>query len=208
MNTASGNPYVLIVEDHPLVSDSLVACVRACDTGLEIATAESLRDAFHILAQRAAPILIITDLTLKDARGTEAVKRLREACCGCPLLVVTAIDDPVLRSETMQLGASRYLIKSASTQVLRNEIRAAIGTQHSTNNDPAARRDVLRELLTPKQLVVLQELAAGRNNKEIASRLGIGDETVSSHIKEILGRLAVRNRTEAVIRYLQIVKAP
>lgn len=208
MNKAPVNPYVLIVEDHPLVSDSLVACVRACDAELDIATAESIRDALLILAQRPSPLLIITDLTLKDARGTEAVKRLREACHASPLLVVTAIDDPLLRSETRRLGATRYLIKSASTQMLRNEIRAAIGVPHPGAPSSDAPREVLSELLTPKQRLVLQELAAGRSNKEIALRMNIGDETVSSHIKEILGRLAVRNRTEAVVRYLQIVKTP
>ncbi|MCX7144369.1 MAG: LuxR C-terminal-related transcriptional regulator, partial [Proteobacteria bacterium] len=51
----------------------------------------------------------------------------------------------------------------------------------------------------------LEELAAGRSNKEIAARMGISNETVGSHMKEILGRLGARNRTEAVVRYLQII---
>jgi DNA-binding NarL/FixJ family response regulator len=63
-------------------------------------------------------------------------------------------------------------------------------------------------MLTRKQIAVIEELAAGRSNKEIAVRLGISDQTVGSHMKEILGRLGVKNRTEAVIRYIDMIAPP
>ena len=198
-------PFVLIVEDHPLVTDSLVACVRGCDAQLEAVTAESLCAALHILASRPSPLLILTDLTLTDAAGTETVRRLREAAPHSPLLVFTALDDPILRSEAKALGATGYLIKSTSVQILRDEIRAAIGVHATTTHRVASSgAKELSNLLTPKQLAVLMELVAGRSNKEIAARMNISDGTVSSHMKEILGRLAVKNRTEAVVRYLQM----
>ena len=197
-------PFVLIVEDHPLVADSLLACVRDCDAGLEVETAESLRAGLRILAQRPAPLLIVTDLTLTDTQGTEAVRSLRAAAPQSPLLVFTAQADPLLRSEAQELGAIGYLIKNTSIQILRDAIRAVIGGHRSKRRVAQERTGTLSRLLTPKQLLVLEELAAGRSNKEIAARLAISDETVNSHMKEILGRLAVRNRTEAVVRYLQI----
>lgn len=196
-------PFVLIVEDHPLVADSLLACVRDCDPGLEVETAESLRAALRILTQRPAPLLIVTDLTLTDTQGTEAVRGLRNAAPQSPLLVFTAQADPLLRSEARELGAIGYLIKNTSIQILRDAIRAVIGRHRSKQRVVQERTGTLSSLLTPKQLLVLEELAAGRSNKEIAVRLCISDETVNSHMKEILGRLAVRNRTEAVVRYLQ-----
>ena len=198
-------PYVLIVEDHPLVADSLVACVQACVAKLAVETAESLQAALHILAWRHSPVLLITDLTLTDTRGTDAVRRLREAAPQSALLVFTALDDPQLRRESMELGAIGYLIKSTSTQMLRDEICAVISRHPFSRQAATKRASKLSRLLTPKQLVVLEELVAGRSNKEIAARLSISDETVGSHMKEILGRLGVRNRTEAVVRYLQMI---
>ena len=201
-------PFALIVEDHPLVADSLRACVRDCDAELETATAESLRAALLILALRPAPLLIVTDLTLPDTKGTEAVRRLREAAPQSPLLVFTALDDPVLRREAKEFGATEYLIKSTSIQTLRDAIRAVIGARPAGSYTAPARADTAGRVLTPKQLAVLEELVAGRSNKEIAARLSISDETVGSHMKEILGRLGAKNRTEAVVRYLQMIKRP
>lgn len=200
--------FALIVEDHPLVAESLAAVVRDSDAGLEVVCADSLRAALSILASRSAPVLILTDLTLSDTQGTDAVRCLREAATESPLLVVTGLDDPVLRSQSMALGATGFLIKSASVSLLREAIGSAVGRRGSKGDAPSGRVEPLHRLLTPKQIEVLEELAAGRRNKEIATRMNVSDQTVSSHMKEILGRLAVRNRTEAVVRYLQLVNSP
>ena len=200
--------FALIVEDHPLVADSLVACVRDCDAGLKVDTAESLGAALRILARRPAPVLIVTDLTLTDTQGAEAVRRLREAAPQSPLLVFTALDDPALRCEASEMGTRGYLIKNTSIQALRDAIRAVIGGRPAKNHVAPARTDQARRVLSPKQLAVLEELAAGRSNKEIAARLNISDDTVGSHMKEILGRLGARNRTEAVVRYLEMINQP
>jgi len=196
------NHYALVVEDHPLVADSLVAWVRDCDACLEVVVAESLRAAMRILALRPAPFLLVTDLTLTDAQGIEAVRRLREAAPQSPLLVFTALDDLKLRAEAIALGAVGYVIKSASTETLRDAIGKIIGKNTLKDQSARERREAQRPLLTPKQRAVLDELVAGRSNKEIAARMNISDKTVNSHMKEILGRLGVRNRTEAVVRYL------
>lgn len=204
MNPRRQVPFALVVEDHPLVSESLVACFRSCDPGLEVNVAESLRAALGFLEAGVAPVLIVTDLELTDATGTEAVRRLREAAPASPLLVLTAMDDPVLRAEAGNWGALGYLVKSSPIGALKEEIRKVIGGRPRARGAPAQRADSLPRLLTPKQLEVLEELVAGRSNKQIAARLSISDETVGSHMKSILGKLAVRNRTEAVVRYLQI----
>lgn len=201
-------PFALIVEDHPLVADSLVACMRDCNAELEVENAESLRVALRILALRPAPLLIVTDLTLPDTAGTEAVRCLREAAPRSPLLVFTALDDPILRREAKELGATDYLIKNTSIQTLQDAIRAVVGGSPSENQAAPERRGTLSRLLTPKQNSVLEELAAGRSNKEIAERMNISDKTVGTHMKEIFGRLGVRNRTEAVVRYIEISNQP
>lgn len=208
MHEERRTPFVLIVEDHPLVADSLVACIRDCDAGLKVAMAESLGAALRILARRPAPLLIVTDLTLTDTQGTDAVRGLRAAAPQSQLLVFTAQDDPRLRDEAKELGAMGYLIKSASIQTLRDEIRAVIGARPTGSRVVPPRTGELSRLLTAKQRAVLEELAAGRSNRQIAARLKISDETVGSHMKEIFSRLAVKNRTEAVVRYFQMMAPP
>jgi DNA-binding NarL/FixJ family response regulator len=200
--------FALIVEDHPLVADSLLACVHDCDAELKVDIAESLSIALRVLELRPQPALIVTDLSLPDAKGAEAVRRLREAAPRTPLLVFTALDDPELRREAKQLGASAYLIKNTASQALRDEIRALIGARPTGKTVAPRRAEPANRLLTPKQLTVLEELAAGRSNKEIAVRMNISDETVGSHMKEILSRLGAKNRTEAVVRYLQMSQEP
>ena len=198
--------FALIVEDHPLVSDSLVACIRDCDPLLQVDTAESLRAALAILGQHPAPLLIVTDLTLTDANGMEAVRSLRATAPESPLLVFTALDDPGLRNEARALGVKDYLIKSAAIQTLREGIRDALGAPRSGQGATPADRSRMGQLFTPRQLAVLEELTAGRSNQEIAARMNISEETVRSHMKEILARLGVKNRTEAVVRYLQMIR--
>lgn len=196
--------FVLIVEDHPLVADSLAACVRACDAEAEVTTVESLRAALESLSWRPAPALIITDLTLTDSNGIETLRQLRAAAPTSSLLVFTALDDTALADQALALGAIGYLVKSSSTDALRQAIQSVIGRAEVRPALVSARDHELEGLLTQKQIAVLEELAAGRSNKEIALRLGISDQTVGSHMKEILGRFGVRNRTEAVVRYLDL----
>ena len=201
---AGSRPYVLIVEDHPLVADSLAACVRACDAELDVLTFGSLLSALRVLARHPAPLLILTDLTLTDANGMESVKQLRQAAPQSKLLVCTARDETALRTQATELGAIGYLIKNASIQTLREEISRAIGDPAERASTPQRRSQLLKQLLTARQIAILDELASGRSNKEIAIRLSIAPDTVGSHMKEILGRLSARNRTEAVAYYLQL----
>lgn len=198
-------PYVLVVEDHPLVAESLVACVRDHAAALHICVVESLGAAARLIAERTAPVLILTDLALADASGTEVILRLRALAPHIPLLVVTATDDPALRDQARESGAIDYVLKSTAIPALRHQIGVILQgiLPGAVAAVPVA--DSLDRLLTRAQIAVLAELVSGRSNKEIAAKLMIGDETVGSHVKEILARLAVRNRTEAVVRYLQLV---
>lgn len=206
MHEDSHNAFALIVEDHPLVADSLIACVRSSNADLEVETAETLLGATRTLAIRSAPLLIVTDLTLTDAKGTEAVRRLREAAPQSPLLVFTALEDAVLRREALALGAAGYLIKSVSIQAIRDKIQAIVGGRSIAKHQEPRPVSALQDIFTRKQLQVLEELPAGRSNREIAARLNMSEETVRSHMKEILARLGVRNRTEGVARYLKMIE--
>lgn len=204
-------PLVLIVEDHPLIVDSLVACIRSCNPQVRFETANSIRVATAILERKPAPALIVTDLTLTDCNGVATVAALRDRAPSSPLLVFTALDDPELRRGALDLGAIDYLIKSVSAETLCTAMCAVLGSGKTPpaqpRSDDAETADDpprLANLLTKRQIVVLRELAAGRSNKEIALRLTLSDQTIGSHVKEILSRLGVRNRTEAVASYFEL----
>ena len=110
-----------------------------------------------------------------------------------------------MRREALALGAVAYLIKSASIQSLRERIHAIVGARSISDQQGSRRGGTLQDIFTRKQLQVLEELPAGRSNREIAARLSISEETVRSHMKEILARLGVRNRTEGVALYLKMI---
>ena len=182
----------------------LGARVRDYAAAMQIHVVESLGAAARLIEQRSAPVLILTDLSLTDANGTEVILRLRELAPQSPLLVVTALDDPALRDQAEKSGAIGYILKSSAIPALRHQIGVALQGHLPRRRVKVPDTGSLERMLTPAQIAVLAELASGRSNKEISASLKIGEETVSSHVKEILARLAVRNRTQAVVRYMQL----
>ena len=208
-------PYALVAEDHPLVADSLAGSLRACSPHLSVRTAASLAAALAEIAKYGAPALLVTDLNFADAGGSEVLQRLRASAPESRVLVVTATDCPILRQESASLGVTGYILKTASTKLIRDHfLRALTGLNGVSTPQPANPREAvipnpandnqLAGLLTSRQLDVMHELAAGRSNKEIASRLHLGGDTVRAHMKEILARLEARNRTAAVVRYFAL----
>lgn len=196
-------PYALVVEDHPLVADSLVAYIQNVHPDLTVKTVESIHAALAILGRQPSPLLIISDLTLTDAKDTEAITALRAAAPHSSLLVVTALDDRLLREKATELGVAGYFLKRTGTDALREAIRSVIDRAPAVSPPAKPSTKLASPVLTVKQCAVLDELVAGRSNREIAARLHITIDTVGSHMKDIFGRLGVKNRTEAVVRYLQ-----
>lgn len=222
MKESTATPYALVVEDHALVADSLSEHLRTFCPALGTVTAPSLARALAVmLERRSAPVLIVSDLNLTDAAGIEVLRSLRQAAPESRLLVLTASDSPELRREAASAHVFAYVVKTTSMQRLRAILSQALTnledvlaplpyhTEHpraisNTNTNTGK----LADILTSRQLEVLQELAMGCSNKEIAMHLGLSGDTVGTHMKEILGRLGVRNRTQAVVRYLDLGGTP
>ena len=174
-----------------------------------------------VLERTYPPVLIVSDLYITDAGGIEVLRSLRQAAPESRLVVVTASDSPELRQEAACADVFAYVVKTTSTQRLRTILAQALTNlegvlaplpyraEHpraiSNTNTKSGK---LADILSSRQLEVLEELAAGRSNKEIAIRLGLSGDTIGTHMKEILGRLGVRNRTQAVVRYLELGGTP
>lgn len=200
-------PTVLLVDDHAVVREGLASLLSIGDRFDRILQASEGALAVAMAAQSRADIIVI-DLCMPGMSGTEAIARLRELA-PCPRIVVlTSSEDESLALSALKAGAQSYLVKSMSG----DEILAALDRIMNGEEviHPSVSHAILRmtlrnketqnpfELLTPRELHVLTELANGASNARIALALNITERTVKSHIGNVLSKLHLCDRTEAV----------
>ena len=203
---------VLVCDDHPIIADAVAACMRSIDPACQVDHAGDLRQASEQIARTGAYDLVILDLGLPDAQGSEAVIRLRAAHPGANVVVLSASEDRRSVLGAIDAGASGFIPKSADrASLLRALERVLAGMTHlpASVADAAAGTaavplgdDAVREAiaaLTPRQAQVLRLLLRGLPNKAICRELGLSENTIKVHISQVLRALRVRNRTEAVV---------
>lgn len=196
---------ILLADDHPVVRDGLVAILS---TQPDFEVVGEAGDGRETVARVRAlqPDVLLLDLEMPGQDGVAALRELSAAGSRVRVIVFTAFDTDERIVTAVQAGAHGYLLKGVPRQELFNAIRvvhaggsllqpvvASKLMRHvSREPEPAA------ELLTPRELEVLQALALGLQNKEIAARLVISERTVKFHVSAILAKLNAGNRTEAV----------
>lgn len=190
---------VIVVGGDPLARIGLVSIVsEADDVDVEaIAPTERLAARLRFLA----PDVVLCDLGGSGEGSTELLDSLREA--GFPVVVLAR--DRNAAADALASGARGILLRDASTRRLAAALRAA--AEGLTTIDEgltetfllSRRAEALEDPLTTRELEVMQHLASGLANKEIAQRLGITDHTVKFHVNAILGKLGAESRTEAVV---------
>lgn len=193
---------VLVVEDHPLFVQAIGEIVSRIDPAAEVQGTHTLTDALAWL-ERGSPDLVLLDLNLPDVSGLDGVAALRRQLPEVPIVVISAVDDPALLRDLERSGIHRFVSKSAKPAEIIESIRQVFHVAGPARRDTAQRspEEGKRVALSQRQLEVLQEMATGKSNKEIARSLDIAVDTVRAHVVEILARLGVRNRTEAVTVY-------
>jgi DNA-binding NarL/FixJ family response regulator len=211
---------VLIIDDHPLVADSVAALVRSVctehriDVGIEIF--HTLKNAQSFLAKGMMPHLIVTDLSLPDSKGIGTVEQILEqirqsvGVNAMPtFLVFSGVEHSVLKHQCLSLGAIAFITKSDDGKALRATLEKALYQKTASNShtpytngeaEPAS-HELLSQALTRRQSQIWQDLAAGYSNAEIATRHGVGINTIKTHVKDIFDRIGARNRTEAAKLY-------
>lgn len=148
------------------------------------------------------PDLVLLDLNLPDVSGLEGVSALRCRLPETPIVVISAMDDPVRLRELEHAGISRFVSKTARPAEIIESIRQVFHAAADAPDRHAGQHATERGKRMPlsqRQIEVLREMATGKSNKEIARSLEIAVDTVRAHVVEILSRLGVRNRTEAVM---------
>ncbi len=201
---------VMIVDDHLMVRDGLRMFLSVYDDIQVVAEAEDGHQAV-ILCEGAKPDVILMDLLMPNMDGVEATRLIREVDKDIQVIALTSFAEQELVENAFKAGAISYLLKDVHSDKLAETIReahrgrATIGSAAaqalvSSTNDPIGPQ----EELTGREHEVLQLLVKGKTNKEIAKQLSLSEGTVRFHISNILSKLGVSNRTEAVSQALQL----
>jgi len=203
----------LVVDDHPLFRDALTLAIKTNHPNATIMEASSIEAARDMLGGGERFDLVLLDLSMPGVAGFEGFLELRSLDPKQPIVIVSALDDSRIVHEAVTLGAAGFIPKSARKPELAEAIE---NVMQGNLTLPKAYQPPLRDAsgtsgiasrlssLTPQQLRVLNMLRQGLLNKQIAHELGVGETTVKAHVSEILRKLDVASRTQAVIEVSRI----
>ena len=197
---------ILIVEDHALVREAMAQSLLRLEPGVECIEAADGDAALAALECNPDLDLAVVDLMLPDVNGFSLLAILGKRFPDMPAIVVSAMDDDASVRRALKAGASGFVSKASSGEVLVQAVREVLEggvptPVRSAANPllPAARGPAERFGLTTAQSRVLELLAGGRSNREIAELLGLTEGTVKVHMTAIYRALGVGSRSQALV---------
>lgn len=210
---------LLVVDDHPLFRRGVIALLAAQPQLQVVAEAGDAGEALRQAAQ-LQPDVVLLDHHMPGVSGVDLLPDLRAAAPAARVLVLTASEDAGTLALALQRGAQGYLLKTADSEVLVAAIERALRGQSTVSmemtdklvsalqnrpQEPAAAPPAMPEpadpleQLSPRELEILREIAAGASNKEIARSLAIAETTVKIHVQHILRKLGLSSRVQAAV---------
>jgi DNA-binding NarL/FixJ family response regulator len=190
---------VFSVDDHPLLREGIAAVINNEPDMTVVAQAANGRDAVQQFSVHR-PDVTLMDLRLPDISGIDAMIAIRNTFPEARVVILTTFEGDIEIQRALAAGARGYILKSMPPKDLADVVRQVHAGKKRIASEVAATlaEHMTDEALTERECGVLQLVAGGDRNKDIAQQLSISEETVKVHVKHIMEKLAARDRTEAV----------
>jgi len=202
---------LLIVDDHNVVRQGLRFLLQH-ESDIDIVGEAADGEQAIALVRQHVPAVVLLDLLMPKMDGLTALRTIKEISPSTQVIILTSHQGDDELFDAIKAGALSYVMKTAGVDVVVESVRAA--ARGESLLDPSVAAKVLEEMrrghdrdevdpLSRREVEVLSALARGRSNKEIAKELSIGEETVKTHVSNILSKLHLADRTQAAIYGLQ-----
>lgn len=202
---------LLIVDDHKVVRQGLRFLLQH-EEDIEIVGEAADGEQAVAAVRKHVPAVVLLDLLMPKMDGLTALRAIKEISPSTQVIILTSHQGDDELFDAIKAGALSYVLKTAGVEVVVESVRAA--ARGESLLDPSVASKVLEEMrraatrdqidpLSKREIEVLSALARGRSNKEIAKELSIGEETVKTHVSNILSKLHLADRTQAAIYGLQ-----
>ncbi|WP_309570896.1 response regulator transcription factor [Deinococcus sp.] len=199
---------VLLVDDHAVVRQGL-RLFLGLDPRIEVVGEAANGEEALTEADALIPDVIVMDLMMPVMDGIAATRALRKRLPNTEIIALTSTLEEHKVNGAIEAGAISYMLKDASSDTLADAIHAAARGEVRLHPEAAKRlvRDFrggeMRESLTPKETIVLQLIAHGYSNRDIAADQGVSEATVKTHVSRLLGKLGLESRTQAALYALK-----
>ncbi len=227
---------LLIADDHALVREGMRS-VLASEPDLEVVGEAADGEEALELCRRLCPELVVMDVRMPKMDGLEATRKIKRACPKTRVLILTTHESQEYLTEAIKAGAAGYVLKESNKRQLLGAIRRAIYGESPINQElamgllrrlleqsptqghaprvpagrpPAGQQEPSSPLdsLTSREVEVLRLLARGQTNQQIAKRLLLSVSTVKKHVRSVIAKLGVSDRTQAAIRAIELGLPP
>jgi len=211
---------IVLADDHPLVRDALR---RTLDTRPDMDVVGEASDGQEAveLCISLRPDLVLMDVRMPNLDGLEATRQIKKEVPGTIVLILTASDWPYDLSEALKAGAAGYMLKVAPIPETIDAVRKVAAGESPLNQElaaqllrrlvedvPKGRRipegDPLLESLTPREAEMLRLMTRGYTNQQLARNLHISVSTVKKHVRSVISKLGVSDRTQAAVRAVEL----
>ncbi len=201
---------LLIIDDHEMVREGLKAMLSAEPDFTIVGDAANAELAFELI-ERLRPDIILLDVRLPGTSGIEVCRTVTERYPETAVIILTTFTDESLVEQCIKAGARGFIVKDIERFDLKRSIRAvargeaaidtkaAVAVLAQLRRSPRNNSELAQESLSSQQIVILRLVAQGLSSREIATLLYLSENTVKGYVQEILHRLGVKNRTEAVM---------
>jgi DNA-binding NarL/FixJ family response regulator len=190
---------VLSIDDHPLVREGVAALINDQTDMRIVGQASTGRDGIKLFRE-LRPDIALMDVRLPDVSGIDAMITIRSEFSDAKIIIVTSSEGDVEMQRALEGGARGYMLKSMPPSALLDAIRRVHAGKKAIPPEIASHlaNHLSDEALTGREIEILQQVAEGNRNRDIADRLFISEGTVKVHIKHIMEKLGANDRTQAI----------